>query len=97
MNKLRLNPTAYRKWKRRLVEERGRFCENCGKSFTPEMEAMLDLDHIISRGAGGKDEDWNAQLLCRFPCHRLKTDGKFIGARYHEKHPRLVEELEKRA
>ena len=74
---MRLGKTAYRKWKKRLIEIRGTSCQDCGRSFSQDDAFyMLDIDHVHPRSLGGKDEDCNARLLCR-NCHVKKHTMKF--------------------
>lgn len=48
------------------------FCSACGKSAD---EVRLELDHVVPRARGGKDDPENAALLCagRGSCHERKT------------------------
>lgn len=69
--------THSERWKRlktRIIRERGRTCERCGKSdpFTP-----IHLHHLTyARLRHEAPED--LQLLCE-PCHKLMHPGKEIG------------------
>ena len=47
-----------------------RTCPKCG--FVAQHPCQLDIDHIIPKRAGGKDEPSNRQTLCA-NCHRYKT------------------------
>lgn len=43
----------------------------CAKCSKPVKDNWRELDHMISLGRGGDDQDSNLQFLCR-PCHRRK-------------------------
>lgn len=60
-----------------------RSCEICG--------GPADVHHIISRGAGGKDETWNLLCLCRMHHSHYHNAGwwKFV-----EWYPRLRAKVE---
>jgi len=66
----------YLKWKEQiarpyLLERDGDRCNCC-----MQWKEQYDIDHIKSVGSHPelkRDLD-NMQLLCRFPCHRNKTD-----------------------
>jgi hypothetical protein len=62
--------------KKRLIDERGAYCENCGKH-----DDYLELDHIIPLWNDGDNEDDNFQLLC-YECHSNKT--KLDMQKYYE-------------
>jgi hypothetical protein len=69
----------YQAWKEAVarpyvVERDGNRCMCCGRPAYPREK--LDLDHIKGKGshADSKRDLQNLQLLCRFPCHRNKTD-----------------------
>ena len=50
--------SRWRKIRQRIVMRDGGVCQMCG------MEGD-SVDHIVPRQAGGGDEDFNLQLLCR--------------------------------
>ncbi|WP_458575346.1 HNH endonuclease, partial [Limnospira platensis] len=52
-----------------LKKQKGR-CTWCGQFFTPS--DLIEVDHIVPRSQGGKDEYKNLQLLHRH-CHDDKT------------------------
>lgn len=52
-----------------LKQQKGK-CTHCGLYFTEE--SVLEVDHIIPKSKGGKDEYKNLQLLHRH-CHDEKT------------------------
>lgn len=54
-----------------LKQQRGK-CNHCGLYF--HAEDLLEIDHIIPKALGGKDESQNWQLLHRH-CHDTKTAG----------------------
>ena len=60
-----------------IIERDGNICRCC---LRPAYDGeKLDIDHILGKGglhAGLKRSLNNMQLLCRFPCHRNKTDHK---------------------
>jgi len=70
----------YERWKKfrdevakpYLDEKFGHFCRCCG------VGGSLDVDHINAVGSHPqlKYQLSNTQWLCRFPCHRNKTDKK---------------------
>lgn len=70
---------AYDEWLKAVVrpfviERDGNNCVCCGRAAY--VDEKLDLDHIKGKGSHPelkRDLD-NFQLLCRFPCHRNKTD-----------------------
>ncbi len=45
-------------------------CDRCG--FVPEHPCQLDLDHVLPKSRGGRNDRSNLQTLCS-NCHRLKT------------------------
>ena len=57
------------RWRRRkaaIIQDRGRFCEKCGR-----YQASLDLHHLDPVGCGGQvlpQTDDRLLLLCK-PCH----------------------------
>lgn len=59
-----------------LITRDGNICNCCKRK--PSYEAKLDIDHVIGKGTRPdlKRNLDNLQLLCRFPCHRNKTDNK---------------------
>ncbi|KOR33652.1 DNA polymerase [Planktothricoides sp. SR001] len=65
-----------------LKEQKGK-CPYCGQYFTSS--DLLEVDHIIPRSQGGKDEYKNLQLL-HAHCHDLKSryDGSTQGHREEE-------------
>lgn len=57
-----------------LIKKYGNICQCCKRpAFINE---KLDIDHIETIGGhvNKKRDLSNLQLLCRFPCHRNKTD-----------------------
>jgi len=67
--KNRLSKYAYSKLKKRLIEKRGVWCQECGQSYSPEMAVhALDIHHLKHRSQGGGDDEANLVLLCR-TCH----------------------------
>ena len=69
----------YQLWKEEtarpfVIERDGNHCACCGR-LAHEGE-KLDLDHILGKGSHPslKRDLSNFELLCRFPCHRNKTD-----------------------
>lgn len=58
-----------------MMKQKG-YCNHCHQSFTPD--DIVEIDHIIPKSKGGKDEYTNLQLLHRH-CHDIKTryDGSF--------------------
>lgn len=61
-----------RPW-RRLVEQvkrrDGYVCQKCGR-----VEPEGDCDHIVPEHKGGRTVLSNLQWLCRYPCHRDKSE-----------------------
>lgn len=53
-----------------LYALQGGRCAACKQDRVP---SDMDLDHRICLELGGADEASNWQLLCREPCHRIKT------------------------
>lgn len=71
----------YKKWLEEiarpfLIEIDGNYCACCGRPA--RIKEKLDIDHIQNKGSRPdlKKDLNNLQLLCRFPCHRNKTDNK---------------------
>ena len=62
---------SYQEQLQRLIEERGRKCEYCGKAG-----GILDMDHAVYPKRVGKDirDDENMIVLDR-ECHANKPDG----------------------
>jgi RNA-directed DNA polymerase len=78
-----------------LLKRQHRKCAYCRFYF--QAEDLLELDPIIPKALGGKDESQNWQLLHRH-CHDLKT----AGDSYHPNHrcgtddsSQIVEKLDK--
>ena len=71
-----------------LKKQKGK-CTHCGLYFREE--DVLEVDHIIPRTKGGKDEYKNLQILHRH-CHDVKTteDGS-VGGMHLDKH-QIIEE-----
>jgi RNA-directed DNA polymerase len=65
-----------------LKNQKGK-CKWCGQHFT--IEDQVEIDHIIPRSLGGKDDYKNLQLLHRH-CHDAKTaiDGSRSKGRTHD-------------
>lgn len=70
---------AYHEWlestaRPAIIVRDGNKCQCCGRS--PNNEEKLDIDHIVSKGSRAdlKQDIGNLQLLCRYFCHRNKTD-----------------------
>lgn len=57
-----------------IIERDENKCQCCGQYA--RFGEKLDIDHVVGKGAdaSGKRDVDNMQLLCRFPCHRRKTD-----------------------
>jgi RNA-directed DNA polymerase len=53
-----------------LLKKQKGYCNHCHQSFTPD--DIVEVDHIIPKSKGGKDEYKNLQLLHRH-CHDNKT------------------------
>lgn len=64
---------AWRKFIAQVIAERGRRCENCGRTYDDDgHQVRLIGDHIRERSDGGADFDrTNIRLLCT----RLAADG----------------------
>ncbi|WP_096608375.1 HNH endonuclease [Calothrix sp. NIES-2100] len=71
-----------------LKQQKGK-CTHCGLYF--RTEDLLEVDHIIPRSKGGKDEYKNLQVLHKH-CHDTKTakDG-LAGGMHLDKH-QIIEE-----
>jgi RNA-directed DNA polymerase len=54
-----------------LKQQKGK-CTHCGLYFYEEDEDVLEVDHIVPKAEGGKDQYKNYQLLHRH-CHHEKT------------------------
>lgn len=54
----------------RIMERDDRLCQPClhMDMVTPASQ----VDHIVSKAAGGSDSDDNLQAIC-VPCHKIKT------------------------
>ena len=50
-------------------------CHVCDKDGADQ------VDHIVSLGEGGPDEDWNLGSIHADPCHRAKTAAEAERAR----------------
>jgi 5-methylcytosine-specific restriction endonuclease McrA len=58
---------------RRLIEERGRRCEKCGRSAAGGQKMRIFGDHIVELKDGGAPlDETNVELLCG-SCHVTKT------------------------
>lgn len=68
------NPTAWKRVRRAALARDGHRCVKCGAPAN-------EVDHVVNRAAGGRDELANAQTLCT-PCHRAKTQAEAAGARW---------------
>lgn len=71
----------YQKWKEEvarpfLIARDGNLCSCCGRDAYPGEK--LDIEHTLGKGShpSQKRDLNNLTLMCRFPCHRNKTDGK---------------------
>ncbi len=75
-----------------LKKQKGK-CTHCGLYF--KIEDLLEVDHIIPRSKGGKDEYKNLQVLHKH-CHDIKTakDG-LAGGMHLDKH-QIIEEPDER-
>lgn len=65
--------TGWRAFARRIKDQRGWMCEDCGKSCvrTPR---ELQADHVVERRDGGADfDETNIRLRCG-ACHLAKTN-----------------------
>jgi RNA-directed DNA polymerase len=63
------NPEVPKTVATRLKRQKGK-CTHCGLYFTEE--SVMEVDHIIPKSKGGKNEYKNLQLLHRH-CHDEKT------------------------
>lgn len=63
-----------------LIGRDGNYCSCCGRPPYSDIQhdEHFDIDHIKNKGShvALKRDLANLQLLCRWPCHSLKTDGK---------------------
>ena len=55
----------YSDLKKKIFEERGPYCQKCGKN---EIGTFLDLHHLKFKSSGGKNTEDNLVILCR-KCH----------------------------
>ena len=63
---------AYRRLRRRILDERGWRCEDCGRA------GRLELHHVIEVADGGTDHPDNLKVLCKgchMAAHGRKPDG----------------------
>ena len=67
--RLRTYPVLTSRQRTLLVKQKGR-CRSCGLYF--KMRDLIEVDHILARRFGGKDEYANLQLL-HLHCHDVKT------------------------
>lgn len=74
------NEAQYQIWKETvarpaIIARDGNKCSCCGRPA--EAGEKLDLEHTLGKGShpGLKRDLKNLTLMCRFPCHRNKTDG----------------------
>lgn len=81
INKVSTKQSEYLKWREKvvrpfLIDRDGNICQCCKRPAYDNEK--LDIDEIKGRGSHPelKRDLNNMQLLCRFPCHRLKTDNK---------------------
>lgn len=58
----RRNGADYERQRRRLLEEAGYRCSQCGRA------GPLELHHVVEVEHGGDDSPGNLVVLCR-PCH----------------------------
>lgn len=77
INKISIKQSEYHTWLKQvarpyLILKYGNVCNCCKKHF----DTKLDIDHIKGIGSNPslKKDLNNLQFLCRFPCHRRKTD-----------------------
>jgi RNA-directed DNA polymerase len=77
--------------KAKLLKQQKGKCTNCGLYFRDG--DLLEIDHIIPKSQGGKDEYKNMQLLHRH-CHDQKTAGDGSPARGTRDKGQIVEELD---
>ncbi|MBD2235321.1 group II intron reverse transcriptase/maturase [Aulosira sp. FACHB-113] len=74
-----------------LKKQKGK-CTHCGLYF--KMEDLLEVDHILPRSQGGKDEYKNLQVLHKH-CHDSKTAKDDLGGGMHlDKHQTTEEPCE---
>ena len=81
MKRMSAKEQEYQYWKENtarqaVIERDGNHCQCC---LRPAYESeKLDIDHVLSKGSRPdlKRSIDNMQLLCRWPCHRNKTDRK---------------------
>lgn len=81
MRRMSAKEQEYQEWKENVarpavIERDGNMCQCCGRpAYDGE---KLDLDHVLGKGSHPelKRNLDNFQLLCRWPCHRNKTDNK---------------------
>jgi len=68
--RIKLTPSQMERLKQDIRDERGPFCEKCGR-FLPLHGGILygaHFHHKKSRGAGGDDTTENFEILC-WACH----------------------------
>lgn len=63
--------SQWRRIRERILQRDGYTCQHCGGEGN-------SVDHIISRQAGGTDDEWNLQTLCT-PCNSSKG-GRFFNS-----------------
>ena len=71
------NPELPSRTAKLLKQQKGK-CPHCGLLF--RNEDVMEIDHIIPRSAGGKDDYKNLQLLHRH-CHDVKTKSDLTKSR----------------
>ena len=55
--------------KRKLLKQQGNLCNICSWHITL---GGSTIDHIIPKSDGGRNANWNLQVLCK-SCHEQKT------------------------
>jgi 5-methylcytosine-specific restriction endonuclease McrA len=74
-DKVTLSGSAEQARRKRILERYLYCCHVCGKVGADQ------VDHRISLGEGGADEDWNLAPIHAEPCHREKTAAEARRAR----------------
>ncbi|GLV54750.1 hypothetical protein KDH_15970 [Dictyobacter sp. S3.2.2.5] len=77
--------------KAKLLKQQQGKCAKCGLYFKDG--DLLEIDHIIPKSQGGKDEYKNMQLLHRH-CHDQKTAEDSSAARGTHDKNQIIEELD---
>ncbi len=64
--------SAWKSLRDRIIRQRGRICEDCGKVDLEKYD--LTLDHVIPLFKGGLTAIENLRILC-VACHNFKSNG----------------------